>query len=193
MKKQIPQLFDEKLKAGDFKYADLNNDGVVDGNDMKQIGNTSPRLFYALNINLAYKNIELTIIGDGRSGFDIPLTSKYFHNGWGDNNYSKYLVENVGTDKLPRQTYYKVENNYQASTFWLKKGDYFKIQNIEIAYNLPLAASAFMGIRKARFFVRGANLATISGIKDIDPESATSGIDRYPLNRTFTGGVKLTF
>ena len=67
------------------------------------------------------------------------------------------------------------------------------IQNIEIAYNLPLAASAFMGIRKARFFVRGANLATISGIKDIDPESATSGIDRYPLNRTFTGGVKLTF
>ena len=190
---KIPQLFDEKLKAGDFKYADLNNDGVVDGNDMKQIGNTSPRLFYALNINLAYKNIELTIIGDGRSGFDIPLTSKYFHNGWGDNNYSKYLVENVGTDKLPRQTYYKVENNYQASTFWLKKGDYFKIQNIEIAYNLPLAASAFMGIRKARFFVRGANLATISGIKDIDPESATSGIDRYPLNRTFTGGVKLTF
>lgn len=190
---KIPQLFDEKLKAGDFKYADLNNDGVVDGNDMKQIGNTSPRLFYALNINLAYKNIELTIIGDGRSGFDIPLTSKYFHNGWGDNNYSKYLVENVGTDKLPRQTYYKVENNYQASTFWLKKGDYFKIQNIEIAYNLPLAASAFMGIRKARIFVRGANLATISGIKDIDPESATSGIDRYPLNRTFTGGVKLTF
>lgn len=190
---RIPQLFDESLKAGDFKYADLNNDGVVDDNDMKQIGNTSPRLLYALNINLAYKNFELTVIGDGRSGFDTPLTNKYFQNGWGDNNYSKYVVDNMGTDKLPRLTYYKVENNYKASTFWLKKGDYFKIQNIEVAYNLPLTATSFMGIRKARFFVRGANVATFSGIKDIDPESTTSGIDSYPLNKTFTGGVKLTF
>lgn len=190
---KIPQLFDESLKAGDFKYADLNNDGVVDDNDMEQIGNTSPRLIYALNINLAYKNFELTIVGDGRSGFDIPMTNKYFHNGWGDNNYSKYLVDNVGTENLPRLTYYKIENNYKASTFWLKKGDYFKLQNIEIAYNLPLATASFMGIRKARFFVRGANVATISGIKDIDPESTTSGIDSYPLNRTFTGGIKLTF
>lgn len=190
---KVPQLFDESLKAGDFKYEDLNNDGVVDDNDMKQIGNTSPRLLYALNINLAYKNFELTIVGDGRSGFDIPLTNKYFQNGWGDNNYSNYLVKNIGTEKLPRLTYYKVENNYKASTFWLKKGDYFKIQNIELAYNLPMATISFLGIRKARFFVRGANVATISGIKDIDPESTTSGIDSYPLNKTFTGGVKLTF
>lgn len=190
---QVPQLFDETLKKGDMKYTDLNGDGVVDNNDMKQIGHTSPRLVYALNINLAYKNFELTIIGDGRACYDIALTNKYFHNGWGDNNYSKYVVENVNTDNYPRLTYYKVENNFKASTFWLRKGDYFKIQNIELAYNLPLAESNLLGVRKARFFVRGANLATISGIKDIDPESTMSGIDRYPLNRTFTGGVKLTF
>lgn len=190
---KVPQLFDETLKAGDFKYKDLNKDGFVDDNDMTQIGNTSARLAYAVNINLAYKNFELTVVGDGRSGFDIPFTNKYFHNGWGDNNYSKYVVENAGTDNYPDLTYYKVENNYKASTFWLRKGDYFKIQNIELAYNLPLQASNLMGVRKTRFFVRGANIATISGIKDIDPESASSGIDCYPLNRTFTAGVKLTF
>lgn len=190
---KVPQLFDETLKAGDFKYKDLNNDGVVDNNDMTQIGNTSARLVYAVNINLAYKNVELTVVGDGRTGFDIPFTNKYFHNGWGDNNYSKYVVENAGTDNYPNLTYYKVENNYKASTFWLRKGNYFKIQNIELAYNLPLHATNLMGIRKTRFFVRGANLATISGIKDIDPESTSSGIDCYPLNRTFTAGIKLTF
>lgn len=190
---KIPQLFDETLSAGDFKYKDLNNDGVVDDNDMKQIGNTSARMAYAVNINLSYKNFELTIVGDGRTGFDIPLTNKYYHNGWGDNNYSKYVIDNAGTDNYPRLTYYKVENNYKASTYWLRKGDYFKIQNIELAYNLPLSTSNLMGVRKTRFFVRGANVATISGIKDIDPESTTSGIDSYPLNRTFTAGVKLTF
>lgn len=190
---RIPQLFDETLKAGDFKYTDLNKDGVVDDNDMKQIGNTSPRLLYALNIRLAYKNVELAIVGEGSAGFDIPLTGKYYQNGWGDNNYSKFLVENAGTDRLPRLTYYKVENNYKASTFWLEKGDYFKIQNIELAYTIPMEITSFMGIRKARFFVRGANVATLSGIKETDPESPSSGIDSYPLNRTFTGGVKLTF
>lgn len=190
---KVPQLFDETLKSGDFKYKDLNSDGVVDDNDMEQIGNTSARFLYSLNINLAYKNFELTIVGDGRSGFDIPLTNKYFHNGWGDNNYSKYVIDNAGTDNYPRLTYYKVENNYKSSTFWLRKGDYFKIQNIELAYNLPVSATNLMGVRKARFFVRGANVATISGIKDVDPESTNSGIDCYPLNKTFTAGVKLTF
>jgi hypothetical protein len=50
-----------------------------------------------------------------------------------------------------------------------------------------------MGVRGARFFIRGANLLTITKVKDIDPESASSGIDTYPLFTTFSGGVKLTF
>lgn len=189
---KVPQLFDEELHKGDLKYTDLNNDGVVDDNDKQQIGNTSPRLAYALNILLSYKNFDLTIIGDGRAFFDIPLTNKYFQNGWGDDNYSAFVKNNIDGD-YPRLTYYKVNNNFKESSYWLRRGDYFKIQNIEFAYNLPLATSNLLGVRRARFFVRGANLATISGIKEIDPESPNSGINRYPLNRTFTGGVKLTF
>lgn len=187
---KVPQLFDEVLHKGDLKYADLNNDGVIDNNDMKQIGNTSPRLFYALNLYFAYKNFELTIIADGKSGFDAALTNKYFQNGWGDNTYSEFVKDNIDGD-YPRLTYNKVNNNFQASEFWLRNGAYFKIQNVELAYNWRLPASA--GLRHARFFIRGANLATISGIKDVDPESINAGVDRYPLNRTFTGGVKLTF
>ena len=75
----------------------------------------------------------------------------------------------------------------------MHKGGYFKIQNIELAYNLPLTASNALGVRKVRFFVRGANLLTVSGTPDVDPESFSSGIDRYPLNRTFSGGINLTF
>jgi hypothetical protein len=51
----------------------------------------------------------------------------------------------------------------------------------------------FMGSRGVKIYVRGANLLTISQVKDIDPESANSGVSVYPLFRTFTGGVKLNF
>lgn len=187
---KVPQLFDESLQKGDLKYVDQNGDGVIDNNDMKQIGNTSARVYYALNLYFAYKGFELTVIADGKAGYDVALTNRYFQNGWGDNTYSAFVRDNIDGD-YPRLTYNKVNNNFQASDYWLRNGAYFKIQNVELAYNWRLPAS--IGLRQARFFVRGANLATISGIKDVDPESINAGVDRYPLNKTFTAGVKLTF
>jgi hypothetical protein len=50
-----------------------------------------------------------------------------------------------------------------------------------------------IGIRGIRFFVRGANLLTISKVKEVDPESINSGVTTYPLFKTYTGGIKLTF
>lgn len=188
----VNQLFDATLHKGDIKYVDLNQDGVIDNNDMREIGHTSPRVFYALNLAFEYKNFELTIVADGKAGYDIALTNRYFQNGWGDGNYSKFVMENAGGD-YPRLTYHKVNNNFQNSDFWLRKGNFLKIQNVELAYNLPLSFRKKVNLQNARVFVRGANLLTISGIKDVDPESISAGVDRYPLYRTFTGGLSLTF
>lgn len=190
--KVVPQIYDEVLKTGDLKYQDLNGDGVVDDNDQNQIGHTSPRLVYALNLRLSYRNFELTTIGAGRAFYDIPMTNKYFWNGWGDNNYSNFVTNNV--DGLyPRLTYYKVNNNFVASNFWLRNGGFFKIQNVEVAYNIPIGAGNVIGARSIRLFARGANLLTVSKIKDVDPESINSGVTVYPLFKTYSGGVKLTF
>jgi len=186
------QLFDAKLYAGDLKYADLNKDGFIDDNDQQVIGNSSPRLYYGVNIFLKYKNFDLFILGAGRAFYDIALTNPYYWNGWGDNNYSKFVQENVGGD-YPRLTYYKVNNNFVTSDFWLTNGGYFKIQNVELAYTIPAKMLQFMGGRAIRLYVRGANLFTISGVKDVDPESINSGVTTYPLFRTFSGGVKFNF
>jgi hypothetical protein len=64
---------------------------------------------------------------------------------------------------------------------------------VELAYNVKLSPENGIGIRGSRIFIRGANLLTVSGIKDVDPESMDSGITKYPLFKTFTAGVKLTF
>lgn len=184
------QTFDSEVQAGDLKYKDLNGDGKIDSNDRTIIGNTSPKLNYAVNIYLKYKGFDFTVVGTGKAFFDIPLTNSYFWNGWGQNNYSKFVSENIGGD-YPRLSYDKITNNFQTSRFWLRKGDWFKIQNVEFGWSISFRNSNW--IRGIRIFARGSNLLTISGIKYIDPESTSAGVTTDPLYRTFTGGVKLNF
>jgi TonB-linked SusC/RagA family outer membrane protein len=190
--KAVPQLFDEELHAGDLKYRDLNGDGFVDDNDRSPRGHTSPRLLYALRLQLSVFGFDLNLVGTGRAFYDIPLTNRYFWNGWGNNTYSDFVKDNVG-GAYPRLTYNKVNNNFIASDFWLVKGGFFKLQNAELAYNIRINRSNLTGVRAARLFVRGANLLTFTNVKDIEPESIDSGVEDYPLFRTFTGGIKLTF
>jgi hypothetical protein len=188
----VPQLFDAVLKAGDLKYKDMNGDGYIDDNDQAVIGNSSPRLYYGVNLDLKYKNFELYIMGAGRAFYDIAMTNSYFWSGWGDNNYSNFVKDNVGGD-YPRLTYYKVNNNFVTSEYWLRKGDYFKIQNVELSYTVPAKMLQFVGGRSVRIYVRGANLMTFSKVKDVDPESISSGVTVYPLFRTISGGLKFNF
>lgn len=189
---EIPQIYDNVLYAGDLKYTDMNKDGVVDDNDQSMIGHSSPRLYYGVNATFKYKGFEIFILGNGRAFYDIALTNPYFWNGWGDYNYSNFVLNNLGGN-YPRLSYYKVNNNFVFSDFWMEKGGYFKIQNIELSYTIPAKALQFMGSRGIKVYLRGANLLTISKIKDVDPEALSSGITNYPLYKTFTGGVKFNF
>jgi hypothetical protein len=188
----VPQRFDDVLHTGDLKYKDLNGDGIVDDNDQSQIGHAAPRLYYSLNARVAYKNFELALIGTGKAFYQVGLTNEYFWNGWGDDTYSNFVRDNIGGD-YPRLTYYKVNNNFLTSDFWLRDGGYFKLQNVELAYNLPSKITGVIGGRLIRLYVRGANVLTLSKIKDVDPESLSSGVTGYPLYKTFTGGIKFNF
>jgi TonB-linked SusC/RagA family outer membrane protein len=193
----VPQ-FGSVLNAGDLKYEDVNKDGVVDDNDSQYLGHSTPKLYYAINLNASYKDFELTIIGVGRAFYDQMLNSKYYTNGSGDNIYSKFVLENIDENGMggayPKLTYYQIANNFKTSSFRLVDNSFFKIQNVELAWNLPVQKFAWMkGVRGFRIFARGANVYTISKLKDAEPENINAGITNYALNITLTGGVKLTF
>ncbi|WP_295936950.1 SusC/RagA family TonB-linked outer membrane protein [uncultured Alistipes sp.] len=189
----VPQLFDDELKAGDLRYEDMNGDGIIDDNDFCVIGNSTPKLIYGVHVNLRYRNFDLTVTGTGRAFYDIALTNDYYWNGWGDGNYSKYTMQHAGDPNHPRLTYNKVNNNYKTSTFWLADGGFFKIQSLEVGYELPVRRLKLTTLRRMRVYVRGNNLCTFSHIRDLDPEAMSSGLTNYPLMRTFVAGVKLTF
>ena len=66
---------------GDIYYENITNDkgdNIIDSYDMKEIGNSSPRINYALNINLEYKGFSLYALGQGLGGFDRMLNNNYY-------------------------------------------------------------------------------------------------------------------
>lgn len=184
------QLFDDEVQVGDLKYADLNNDGLIDSNDTRVVGNTSPKVDYSVSINIRYRNFDLTVVGTGRAECVTAMTNRYFWNGWSTGAISDFVRDNIGGD-YPRLAYVKATNNFQASDFWLRDGGFFKIQNVELGYNVRFRSRS--AVKGLRIFLRGANLCTISGIKDVDPENVNAGVTTYPLYRTFTAGFKFTF
>lgn len=188
------QLFDDALKAGDFRYRDMDGDGFVDDSDACVIGDSAPKLNYALNLHFGYKGIDLSIVGTGKAFYQIQLTNSYYWNGWGDSNYSYYTASRVSDPTAPRLTYNKVNNNFKLSDYWLADGSFFKIQSIELGYSFPVARwNIDKVLRAARIYVRSNNVVTFSGIKDLDPESLSAGLTNYPLMRTVVGGLTLTF
>lgn len=136
------------------------------------------------------ENLELNVVGTGRTGLKTAMTNSYFWNGWGDGNYSAFVRDNIG-DAYPRLDYVHSDQNFVGSDFWLRNGSWFKIQSMELSYNLNLRQVSW--IKGIKLSIKGQNLLTLSGIKDVDPECIDAGVTSYPLLRSVTGGVKINF
>lgn len=162
------------IRIGDIKYLDYKEDGVIDGNDIHMIGKSQvPEFVFGLNLNVSYKNLDLTANLQGATGFDQYLrwdpfnlesnALAIFKDSWSeDNPNAKYPRLYAGTK----------QNNREKSSFWLYDGTYLRLRNFELAYTFnqnPIFQS--IGIRSLRVFVSGNNLLTFSKMKDFDPEA----------------------
>jgi TonB-linked SusC/RagA family outer membrane protein len=184
------------VQPGDIRYADYNDDQVVDEKDVHTTGAHNPRLYYGLNLSLGYRNFGLAVLGQGRANGEIMLsnTSYFWINGM-TQNYSELMLDRwPQSNDFPRLTTLS-ENNYQSSDYWLASGGYFRLKNIEFSYTLPKTLSKNILMQNCKFFARGSNLAILSGLKkySVDPENIWAGINDYPIFRTITFGVSCKF
>lgn len=184
------------IQIGDVKYTNINNDSRINENDMLPIGNEYPRFQFGLNINLAYKGFELSLSGSGMAQYDIYLNNSYY---WmrEDQKYSTFVKEyfnpSTGEGKFPRLSTQQNQNNYRSSSLWMRSGNFFKLRDAMFSYSLPQNIANKMTLKQVKLFVRGANLFTISSIKDLDPEYIDAGVTGYPFFRSFTGGINVVF
>ena len=82
------------------------------------------------------------------------------------------------------------------------KGDFVKLKNVTLAYNLPAKFANKAKLASARIFVGGQNLAIITDYPGPDPEVSSNGngntnqgIDRNTIanGRNFVIGLNVTF
>ena len=178
----------------DVVYKDINNHGIVDTRDLEVIGNSNPRINYGVNAFVAYKAFSLYLNGAGFAGCDIDLSSNSQYQISGFDSRPVSMFEDLPNgNKMPRLTVLGSDNNYRTSTYWLVPGNFFRLENVELAFNVPAKFSQRWFINTAKVFVRGKNVFVVSKFKNSDPEYLDAGYTDYPLFKEFSLGVNLSF
>lgn len=193
---------------GDYKYKDINNDGVVDSNDRTFIGNPHPDFTFGFTNNFKYKNFDLSVFMQGSYGNDLlNLTrrSGTANSILGQNLFVEaanyWTPTNTNTD-IPRPINIENNTNYNISDRYVEDGSYLRIQNVTFGYNLPQDLISSAKMSRVRLYASVQNLYTFTKYSGYDPEIGSfnqspllSGIDngRYPSPRTFSFGVNVEF
>lgn len=190
------QNFGGTLKAGDLKYKDQNNDGVVDNKDQIYLGKGGwygAPLTLGLNFTAKWKGFTFFALATGGFGA-IEMKSNSYWWVYGDGKYSevvrnRWTPETASTATYPRLTTLSGANNFQNSTFWMYKTDRVDIAKLQLTYDLPKNILNKTFISDASVYISGSNLFTISK----EREYLEMNVGTAPQTRFYNLGVKLTF
>jgi hypothetical protein len=198
-------LIQPNAKPGDVKYVDVDGEGGIDSNDITDVGSPLPDIEYGLNIGLTYKAWDMSMFFQGVSGNKILNVNRYTleaaNSGYNVSNalMNAWTIDNPNTS-VPRNVIEDNNGNYMMSDRYLEDGSYFRMKNIQIGYTLPQSLLSKLKVERLRIYVNADNVFTITDYKGFDPEvvpvnALTQGVDdgNYPMYKTFTAGVQLTF
>ena len=194
-----------KDDVGSVKFKDLNGDNKITTEDRTIIGNANPDFIFGIGNDFSYKNFDLNILFQG-SALGSMEYKEPLYNIWGENGggaLEQFLDRWHPTDPLadPYDPKTKWVSGHYGYTGHYPKGNsefnrvstaYLRLKSIEIGYTLPrIKALSTMNLR---IFANAYNLFTITGVKFVDPEHPDDDLGRmYPLNKTYTVGMSLSF
>lgn len=207
LKSDIPVPLYGDVQPGDLRYKDQDNDGFVDDTDIVNIGNPAyPDFMYSFGGNLEFKGFDFSFMFTGSAGATVNLldydTWKPFNNNgnvfrWAENAWAYYPSQDIDTREtatFPRLTTQQNDNNYRSSSFWIRKNNWLKLQNVELGYDFAVLKSVRdAGISKCRLYINAYNILTFSDLLknyDMDPETANYG---YPALKSVNVGVQISF
>lgn len=195
--------------AGDIKYKDINDDGIINENDKVPIGYpSSPEIVYGFGASMGYKGFDFSFFfqGSARSSFFIdPVNSSPFVNvagsgkignnallkAWAEDHWSETKRNLYAT--WPRLSAQIIENNRQPSTWFLRDGSFLRLKSVELGYTLPKNSFASKAkISQLRFYLSGTNLLCLSPFKLWDVEMGGNGLG-YPVQQVINLGININF
>ncbi len=188
-------------KAGWFKFADLDGNGVIDTRDKTFLGSPIPKGTYGFGFNLTVHSIDFGIDFQGVFGnkiYNYNREQRYGNESWDLDMYNNRW-RGAGTSN----TNSMITSNQSIilpNSFYVEDGSYFRIRNIQVGYNLPSIIAQSLSVKKLRIYLSAQNPWTSFKYNGFSPEIMNQdrvqmGIDQniYPISAIYTMGMNLTF
>ena len=195
------------VQPGDLKYKDRDGDGFIDDTDVIKIGEPAyPSAVLSLGSELNWKGFDFSVLFTGSFGgtvnlLDYPQWRAFENYGtafeWAKGAwvfYPEAKLDTRDTATYPRLSTSTNDNNYHASSFWIRKNNWLRLQNIEFGYELSnIPAVRNVGLHRCRVYINAYNILTLSSLLwecKMDPQTTNYG---YPAAQSVNIGLQLTF
>lgn len=201
-------------QPGRIRFADVNEDGMINAEDRTVIGSYHPDFVAGLNLGFNYKNFDFNMFffaSVGNEIFDITKEFTIFR--LFSTNVRQDLLTDSWEPGMTNAKYPRLDQNDQYSnafsSFYVEDASYLRAKNVTLGYTVPSGAFSGIGISSLRFYLQAENLFTITGYSGLDPAlpainndnngvnitDSSQGIDRgtYPTNRIISFGVNANF
>lgn len=191
-----------KIKPGDYRYRDVDGDGVIDGNDtLPLFFNGTPKLYFGLTLGIEWKGIDANVVFQGAGCYTVRYsgvyaevlasdlnTPAYFYDRWHQEDPYDPSSEWIAGKWPATRLIADAGSNYNESAIWRRDASYLRWKSAEIGYTYKFF----------RVFFAGHNLLTICDpfVKPFDPEKSEGSNSMgftYPVTRSFNLGINLFF
>lgn len=187
---------------GDLLIKDLNGDGRITADDRKAYANLQqekPTTTFAFNTFLAYKGLDLTVFLQGSAGRKDFWQTIYNNTNFPASRYAaswEHLTNPWSWDNRsgawPRLG--GSGNNRNATNYWLDDMSFLRVKNLQLGYTFSGKKTlAKMGVTNLRVVLSAENIATISSFRGLDPEKQGDDNNVYPINKSYSLAINLSF
>ncbi|NDV63651.1 SusC/RagA family TonB-linked outer membrane protein [Bacteroides sp. 224] len=192
-------------QPGDAKYADINNDGVINQYDIVYLGNSNPTLTGGAGLNIKYKQFSVNAFFHGRFGQSVVNKARM-------NNEAMYSTSNQSTAVLRRwknegdktdipRALFGEGYNYLGSDRFVEDVSFIRLKQLTLNYAFSSKICNKLGVNSLSCFVTGYNLFTWSDYTGQDPEvnipsnptKLAEDTATTPISRRYTFGINLSF
>lgn len=211
--------FEQTTRPGDFRFKDLNNDGVITAEDRTYLGSPLPDFVFGIPISLSYGGLTMYALFQGQTGNKVFNVMDYYLNNAASGNLYADIREKHWSGQInPDRSFFPLNTNasipdldpsdaarnFRASDFYIQDGSYLRLKELRFTYSFKPKVCAKLHVSNLSAFVGAYNVLTITGYNGFDPEvgrvagtesdNLNMGVDHgnYPQSRTFTLGVKFT-
>ena len=202
------ELIQPDAQPGDIRFVDQNDDGTINQEDRTFVDSPWPTLQTGAQFNASYQQFSLNIQLVGVFGHTVLNGVRAQLDAYQNTNFRRgidpWSPENPGgTD--PRIGVAigdpaLIDNARLESDRWLEDASYLRLRNIEIGYSLPQALLDRFELQRARFYLSGQNLFTLTGYSGLDPDVTGAGIlergfdaGNWPASRVISIGLQCEF